>query len=188
MSYEEKRVTVKTYGVLPGGSDLLVEIPTAPNRKLQRLHKLAAQGLHVMAAAAASDLGIVLLGASGWRPHRWASWAAYEQAMIKQYGSVARGRKFRAFNSPHETGLALDFGCGGLEPRSATIPAQRATKLHHWLVEHAGYFGWHPYKNEPWHWEFPVSLQAFKTGVADSDATPVCEEGLECIESPFDED
>jgi LAS superfamily LD-carboxypeptidase LdcB len=192
MSYEEKRVTVATYGVLPGNSPLLVEIPTAPNRKPQKLHKLAAQGLHVMAAAAVSDLGIVLLAASGWRPHLWASWAAYEQAMIKQYGSVAKGRKFRAFNSPHETGLAIDFGCGGLEPRSATIPQQRQSQLWHWLVEHAWYFGFHPYKAEPWHWEFPVGLQAFKTGVAEGDGAsepaPICEEGdPSCIESPFDD-
>ena len=144
-----------------------------------------------MSAAAKSDLGFELLGASGWRPHRWASRAQYEQFLIKKYGSVAKGRLYLAFDSPHETGLALDFGCGGLEPSSATIQQQQQTPVFHWLVANAWKFGWHPYKVEPWHWEFPVSVQAYQTGVAaPGDAAPasVCAEGdSECIEALTDD-
>jgi LAS superfamily LD-carboxypeptidase LdcB len=180
MSYEEKRVLVKIYGSLPASSPLLVDIPTMLGKAQQRLHKLAAEGLGVMAKAAASDLGLVLLGASGWRPHRWASREEYERRLIRQYGSVAQGRRFLAFDSPHETGLALDFGCGGLEPRSSTIVEQRRTPLFHWLVANAWKFGWHPYKVEPWHWEFPMSLEAYHSGDADEDD--------QHLEAPFDEE
>lgn len=187
MSYEEKRVLVATYGTLPSNSPLLVPIPTALAHPPQRLHTLAAQGLAPMASAVATDLGIILLGASGWRPHRWTSRAQYESVLVEKYGSVAKGRLYLAFDSPHETGLALDFGCGGLEPRSSTIATQKQTPLFHWLVANADRFGWHPYKVEPWHWEFPVSLSAYHSGVADG--TPptqmVCEDGV-CVEAPLD--
>ncbi len=188
MSYEEKRVTVKVFGSLPGTSPLLVPIPTALTRPPQRLHKLAAAGLHTMAAAVATDIGVVLLGASGWRAHRWKNWPTYVNFVTEKYGSLERGRKFLAFDSPHETGLALDFGCGGLEPRSATIAQQQQTPLWHWLVANAWRFGWHPYKLEPWHFEFPVSLAAYKTGVADTNSAPACSpDDLFCVEAPLDE-
>jgi LAS superfamily LD-carboxypeptidase LdcB len=155
------------------------------------MHVLAARGLVTMAAAAKEDIGIVLLGASGWRPHRWASLEQYEQVLVEKYGSVQRGRMYLAFDSPHETGLALDFECGGLEPRSATIPQQLLTPIHRWLVENAWKFGWHPYKVEPWHWEFPVSLDAYREGdmrPGDPGApTPHPEGGLMCMEATFDE-
>jgi LAS superfamily LD-carboxypeptidase LdcB len=189
VGYDEKRVTTKVFGSLSGTSPLLVEIPTAPNRPAQRLHKLAAAGLHAMAGAVATDLGIVLLGASGWRAHRWKDWPTYVNFVTTKYGSLAKGRKFLAFDSPHETGLVIDFGCGGLEPRSATISRQQQTPLHHWLVANASRFRWHPYKAEPWHWEFPVSLAAYKTGIADNNTAPTCapDDPL-CVEAPLDED
>jgi LAS superfamily LD-carboxypeptidase LdcB len=79
-------------------------------------------------------------------------------------GSVARGRRFLAFDSPHETGLALDLGCGGLAPVAATIARQRRTPLHAWLVANAWKFGFHPYQAEPWHWEHPVELGSYVAG------------------------
>jgi LAS superfamily LD-carboxypeptidase LdcB len=143
-----------------------------------------------MAAAAAHDLGIVLLGASGWRPHRWSSWTAYVNFVTERYGSIEKGRLYLAFDSPHETGLTLDFGCGGLEPRSATIVLQKQTPLFHWLVANADRFGWHPYKVEPWHWEYPVSLSNYKSGIAEPGPMPplpLCADGEICIEAPLDE-
>jgi D-alanyl-D-alanine dipeptidase len=189
MAYEEKRVTVAYYGTLPGDSPLLVSVPTTPGHAPQRLHTLAAYACQPMAFAVKNDLGITLLIASGWRPHRWASRAQYEATLIQRYGSVAKGRLYLAFDSPHETGLAVDFGCGGLEPRSATIETQRQAPLFHWLVANADRFGWHPYKQEPWHWELPLSLHAYQSGVADPlgpSEVPFCEDGS-CVEAPLDE-
>ncbi len=163
MSYQEKRVRVKNYGVLPRKSPLLVEVPSI-RRKPLKLHKLAAQAFGRMAEAVQADLGIELKAASCWRRHRWKSWEHYEQTMIRKYGSVKEGRRWLAYNSPHETGLAVDFGVGGLEPSRRTRNKQRKTPLHHWLVENASRFGWHPYKTEPWHWEFPISRKAWESG------------------------
>ena len=171
MSYEEKRVKVSELGTTPASSPLLVEIPGVGGPR--KLHKLAAQSFQEMAAAIHRDLGIVAKAASAWRPHRWTSRKQYEDRLIAKYGSVKEGRRWLAFDSPHETGLAVDFGVGGLEPVCNTVTRQRATPLHHWLVAHAHEYGWHPYKVEPWHWECPLSLQAFKTGVVGpGDLTP----------------
>jgi len=189
VSYEEKRVSTKFYGTLPSNSPLLEPVPTTLGHQPQRLHVLAAHALAPMASAVAQDLGIVLLGASGWRPHRWASWADYVAYVTKRYGSLEKGRLYLAFDSPHETGLALDFGCGGLEPRSATIALQKQTPLFKWLVENAWNFGWHPYKQESWHWEYPVSLSNYRSGMAEpgpAPPLPACEDGV-CIEAPLDE-
>lgn len=160
MSYEERRVRVRNYRSLRANSPLLVGVP-GTNGKPRKLHHLAADALARMSEAIEHDLGIEVLVASGHRRRRWASREDYEKAMVEQYGSVAEGRKWKAYESPHETGLAVDFGVGGLEPKRATKAKQRATKLHAWLVEHAHEYGWHPYKHEPWHWEFPVSREDF---------------------------
>ncbi|NUN15081.1 MAG: D-alanyl-D-alanine carboxypeptidase family protein [Myxococcales bacterium] len=164
MSYEEKRVRVKEIGRLKADSPLLVVIPSAIAGKEMKLHVLAAAALSTMNHAAHADLGFALAAASGFRPHRWKSRADYEQTMVKKYGSVAEGKKWMAYESPHETGLAIDFGVGGLEPKRATVIAQRKTPLHQWLVTNAWRFGWHPYKNEPWHWEYPIPQIAWQSG------------------------
>jgi len=166
MSYEEKRVRVANYGTLPKGSPLLVRVP-GTGGKPRALHKLAAAGFASLAAAIRKDLKLELRIASGWRPHRWTSRQQYEQVLEQRFGSVAEGRKWLGFDSPHETGLAMDIGVGGLPPSRATRDKQRQTKLHKWLVEHAWEHGWHPYKMEPWHWEYPLSKRAWETGEPD---------------------
>ena len=76
-------------------------------------------------------------------------------------------------HSPHETGLAVDFGVGGLWPSRSTAEAQRRQPQHRGLIEHAWEFGWHPYKTEPWHREYPLSVDAFKSGkLGDDDPGP----------------
>jgi LAS superfamily LD-carboxypeptidase LdcB len=158
------------------------------------MHVLAAQAFTPMAAAVKIQLDVDLLCASGWRPHRWDSFEQYEQALVAKYGSVERGRLFLAFNSPHETGLACDFGCGGLAPISATIVRQRATPLWCWLRDHAWQYGWHPYKEEPWHWEYWVDLPSYRAGVVrpetsdDSGPITTCADANDvCVEAPLDE-
>jgi LAS superfamily LD-carboxypeptidase LdcB len=193
VSYEEKRVTTKVFGTLPSDSPLLVSIPTALGHAPQRLHKLAARGLQSMAEAAAADLGIVLLAASGWRLHRWRSWPEYVNFVTSKYGSLAEGRKFLAFNSPHETGLALDFGCGGIEPDRATLAKQRATPLWKWLHDNAWRFGWTPYLQESWHWEYWIDLASYQAGELvptasnDLELVTTCSDPNDvCVEVPLD--
>jgi len=97
--------------------------------------------------------------ASGWREHRWRDRAHYEGELRRRYGSVAEGKRWLAFDSPHETGLACDLGSCGLEPRSSTVDAQRATPLHRWLEIAAPALGWVRYELEPWHIELPVPFE-----------------------------
>jgi LAS superfamily LD-carboxypeptidase LdcB len=163
--YEQNRVTTKEFGSLPGDSSLLVDVPTVAERERpERLHIVAANALNEMSEAVESALGIPLLVTSGWRPHRWASREQYEQILVKKYGSVEKGRQWLAFSSPHETGLAADFGCGGLSPNSATVAQQTKTPLFLWLRENAWQYGWTPYKIEPWHWEHRISLEEYQNG------------------------
>ncbi len=186
MSYQEKRVRVKRFGTLKRNSPLLVKVPSVKEGRTIRLHTLAAVGMQAMAVAVLRDLGIELKVISGWRRHRWKSWEHYEETLIKKYGSVKRGRKWLAYASPHETGLAMDIGVGGLWPSSKTAAAQREQPLHKWLVANAWEYGWHPYKREPWHWEYPISKQAWKSGQADADEGYAF--GLEDEYDEYDED
>lgn len=165
--YVEKRVKVRTYGTTAASSPLLVDVPGTGGSK--RLHKLAAAAMRAMGAAIQRDLGIELKIASGWRAHRWTSREQYEAVLVAKYGSVKEGKRWLAYDSPHETGLAMDIGVGGLKPTRATVASQRKTPLHQWLVQHASTFGFHPYKTEPWHWEYPISLEAFASGVIGPD-------------------
>src|ERR1017187_1782275 len=173
MSFMENRVTTKEFGSLPGDSELLVNVPTSPGHAQQRLHKLVAASLIPMSEAVESDLGFPLLVASGWRPHRWTSRAQYEQVLIAKYGSVAKGRLYLAFDSPHETGLAMDLGCGGLSPVSATIEQQKTTPLYKWLIQHAWEYDFHPYLLESWHFEKRISLSSYQSGEPDAPPEPV---------------
>jgi D-alanyl-D-alanine carboxypeptidase len=163
MSYEEQRVRTKVYGSLSGTSPLLVQVPGVRG-KSRRLHACAAKAMAALAEAVKRDLDIEIQLASGWRRHKWESKAQYEKVVTERFGSVKEGRKWLAFSSPHETGLAMDIGTGGLWPTKSTRDTQKKTPLHKWLVEHADEYGWHPYKLEPWHWEYPLSLEAYGSG------------------------
>jgi hypothetical protein len=168
MSYQEQRVRVKVYGSLSKKSPLLVQVPGVRG-KTRRLHVLAAAAMASMAEVVKRELDIEIKLASGWRRHKWKSKEHYEKTVIKRFGSVREGKKWLAFASPHETGLAMDIGVGGLWPTKSTRKQQKKTPLHAWLVEHAHEYGWHPYKLEPWHWEFPMSLEAYRSGKLEED-------------------
>jgi hypothetical protein len=208
MSYLENRVTTAFYGSLPEDSPLLVNVPTTPGHPQQRMHLLAAQKMAAMDQAILSDLGIVAQTASGWRPHRWASLAQYHQTLIDTYKArlqaklgrvptdaevLAFGRIYLAFDSPHETGLARDFGCGGLIPVSATIEEQKKTPLFKWLVDNAYKHDVTPYFPEPWHWECRIlSLDAYKKGIPDTlaqaneETVTTCSDPNDVCEAPLD--
>lgn len=163
----ERRVRVKKLGGnLPRSSRLLVDVP-GTGGKPRKLHRLAAAALKDMVAACKADTGVELLVQSGWRRHRWKSREQYEKVLIQKYGSVKKGKALLGYASAHETGLAVDFGTGGLEARSATIAKQKQTPVYKWLVANAYRFGFCPYKVEPWHWEYPLSGRAWTTGESD---------------------
>ena len=162
--YAERRVRVRVYGTMAADSPLLVPVP-AVSGGAKRLHRIAAAAMREMGRALEKDLGIELKLASGWRAHRWQSRAQYEAVLVQRFGSVAEGKRWLAFDSPHETGLAMDIGVGGLKPSRASVAFQREQPIHRWLIARAWEFGWHPYKTEPWHWEYPISLEAHRKGV-----------------------
>ena len=70
----------------------------------------------------------------------------------------------KAYNSPHETGLAIDFGNNGLKPKMATNKTQKETPAFAWLVNNAHSFGITPYIREAWHWEVQMPVEAWITG------------------------
>jgi hypothetical protein len=191
VSFTENRVTVKEYGSLPYNSDLLVNIPTARGCKQQRLHIIAADYLAKLSLAAKQDLDLDILIASGWRNHRWSSFEQYKDFVIKKYGSLEKGRKYLAFDSPHETGLAVDFGCGGLWPSVNTMYIQKQTLFYKWLVNNAYKFNYTPYLNECWHFECKLPLDVYKGGkienvVAPSEPITTCSDPNDvCIELPW---
>ena len=167
---KENRVKFDDYGAIPEGDARLVNVASSgPQRKL---HVAAAAAFSKLRAAAKRE-GFDLRIASGWRPRLWATRAAYEAAMIRQYGSVARGQRYRAFKSPHETGLAFDIGSEGLAPNSATIGRQRREPVYAWLVANAHKYGVTPYNAEPWHWEVKVSNSVWTTGRSMPSWAPV---------------
>jgi len=159
--YTQNRVKVGDYGRLPYDSPLLVQVP---GTKEVFLHKLAADRFMALREAAAQAGFPDVLLASAWRPHNWRSFEDYERQMISRYGSLSAGRRWVAYNSPHETGLAMDFGNHGLSPTSATNRQQMQTPFYHWLVDNAHRFGLTPYKNEAWHWEAKIPREAWVSG------------------------
>ena len=64
--------------------------------------------------------------------------------------------------SSHSLGLAIDFKMshGDLKLDETTtrpmaeVVRMRESPMHKWLVLRGVEFGWYPYQNEPWHWEY----------------------------------
>ena len=62
--------------------------------------------------------------------------------------------------SNHQDGLAIDFGTGSVGGNDFGTIGQHSW-FHHWLVENAERFGYHPYVKETWHWTYrpPASVR-----------------------------
>jgi len=64
--------------------------------------------------------------------------------------------------SSHSLGLAIDFKMSHGELKldetttrpMAEVVRMRESPVHKWLLLRGGEFGWYPYQNEPWHWEY----------------------------------
>jgi len=164
-----KRVYVSDYGTIKTAADpRLWPIPSSGAQRF--VHWLAATGFAQLSAAWELEGNTPLEAASGWRPPKDWTRAEYNAYLVKKYRHrfksgtgankiIAYGRRLIAFQSAHSTGLAIDIGSHGLEPRSATMATQKKTKLYKWLVANAEKYGWTLYRHESWHVELPVSKE-----------------------------
>ena len=180
VAYKPNRVRVHE-GItpLPPASSLLVPVASRPGYRQQKIHTLVKQRFDAMATAISNAIGAQLYVQSGWRKHAWNSRSEYESAMIERYGSVEEGELLKAYVSPHETGLAVDFYIAATnsnevdiapsqrgKPKygSNTLAQQKRTKAFKWLKENAHRFGFTPYRKEAWHWEVLLPIESWKTG------------------------
>lgn len=143
-----------------------------PGQDSQRLYPEARDAFVRMHAAARAD-GVDLVILSSWR-----SRARQAAASANQPNPNAVARKASA----HMYGLAIDvrMAVPGLPVKEINTRVDRATAaragtsakmgnlvrmyrspVYKWLSLRASEFGWFPYRNEPWHWEYnPPGLKA----------------------------
>lgn len=137
----------------PQVSDL-VAVPGSSGQSVQ-LHRLAAAAWQAMVSAARAD-GLadpLLRPTSGYRdPERQAR--LWREALAR-YGSPEKARKWVAppGSSAHQSGRAIDLYLGGKND-SSNVANLRQLPTYRWLVANAQRFGFYPYEQEPWHWEY----------------------------------
>ena len=116
-----------------------------------RINKHAAAAFVRMRDAAAAD-GVTLDILDGYRSPE------VSQARAEENGNPNAVASF----SSHNLGLAVDLRMSqddqtysevSTRPFSNVI-AMRQSPVHKWLFLNAARFGWYPYTNEPWHWEY----------------------------------
>ena len=179
------RVRVKNYDLIGLQDPRLWPVPSVGDRAC-RLHWAAASALADMQRAW-PGAGMILV-CSGWRPHRWRSWRHYVTELVRRYTTrdekaslsqlelerrgLREGRKWLAFDSPHETGLAFDIGSHGLWPARKTAAQQKCTKLYRWLRDHAAAYGVTNYHREPWHWEVVIPRELWELEGPEASGLP----------------
>lgn len=146
-----------------------VKVPGQPQQRLFGEARDAFVRMH--AAAKADDVDLVILSS-------WRSRARQAAASANQPNPNAVARKASA----HMYGLAIDLRMGvpGLPIKEINTRVDRATAaasgtdakmgnlvrmyrspVYKWMSLRAREFGWYPYRNEPWHWEYnPPGLKA----------------------------
>jgi LAS superfamily LD-carboxypeptidase LdcB len=121
-----------------------------------QVHRGAAAALSLMRAAWVAQGGdprrLRLL--SGYRSS--ARQAVLFQRAVEQYGSEAAARRWVAppGSSAHQSGRAVDLDIDGGSLSSSRVEAMRAAPAWAWLRANASAYGFYPYANEPWHWEW----------------------------------
>jgi hypothetical protein len=119
------------------------------------LHRLAAAAWRALVADARSAglAAPLLLPVSGYRS------SAHQARLFanakKKYGSAQAAGRWVAppGRSAHQSGRAIDFYLGGSNS-SANVEALRRTPAYRWLAQNAVRYGFYPYPDEPWHWEY----------------------------------
>jgi LAS superfamily LD-carboxypeptidase LdcB len=136
--------------------------------KVVRFHHLAATFWFELVDAARSE-GLahpLLLPVSGLR-----SMARQQQLWsraLQKYGSEEEARKWVAKPgaSAHHSGRAVDCWLGTPVGREH-VADQKRTPAWLWLMDNAERFGFYPYSEEPWHWEYnPPSASSRSTSDA----------------------
>ena len=133
----------------------------------QQVNTSAAVKLKEMKAAAKKDKVTLTVG-SAYRSR------AKEEAKAKEI----KNRKAFAGFSPHSMGLAIDFnlktkGYDYVEQDTGNfnkVLDMLESPVYKWLSAHASEYGFYPYSQEPWHWEYNPD-DDFATKFFDSDET-----------------
>lgn len=154
-------------------------VAKVPGQPTQKLYAEARDAFTCMRDAANAD-GVELFILSSWRSRT-------QQAAVSanQPNPIAAARKASA----HMYGLAIDLRMGvpGLPVKEINTRVDRITAakagtaakmgnlvrmyrspVYKWMSLRAREFGWYPYRNEPWHWEYnPPGLKArFESGTS----------------------
>lgn len=131
----------------------------------KKLFDSAQQSFVRMRGVAAAE-GVPLVVLAGWRS------AARASANAARSGNSAAVANF----STHTLGLAVDlrmalrgesYGEIRTQPMNGVV-SMRESSVHKWMFMRGADFGWFPYQNEPWHWEFnpPGFRSTFRTAAA----------------------
>jgi LAS superfamily LD-carboxypeptidase LdcB len=129
-------------------------IEQVPGQGGHRLHKDARDAFVRMHRAAEAEGVDLVIEASYRSPETAAANAANS-------GNSSAVANFSA----HSLGLAVDLRMSHGNQRYSEIttrPMQnvvdmRESPVHKWLFMRGSDYGWHPYQNEPWHWEYNPS-------------------------------
>ena len=127
----------------------LVEVPGQPH---QRLLAPAARAFDSMQTIAGTFNGVDLSINNSFRSF----------ATAQAHAAAAANPMAVASFSSHSLGLAVDFNltAGGQHfAEVTTTPMQnvsnmRSSPTYKWMVLHGEEFGWYPFGDEPWHWEY----------------------------------
>jgi hypothetical protein len=124
---------------------------TAPGQERWKLNRHALESfVRLREQAKAEGVDLIILSS-----HRNPQTAQRNAARAANPNAVA------SFSS-HSLGLAIDFKMshGDLKLDETTtrpmseVVRMRESPVHKWLLLRGEEFGWYPYQNEPWHWEY----------------------------------
>jgi hypothetical protein len=136
------------------------QLRPVPGTSGHRLNRHALEQFERMCAAAAADRGEsgegITLAPAG------APDTAYRTPEQSQRSCAASGNSSAvACFSPHNLGLAIDLRMSHparryteTNTRMPNVVAMRESPVHRWMFLHGERFGFYPYQNEPWHWEY----------------------------------
>ncbi len=135
--------TVPTLAAQPGQ-------PAPPSQSGQRINDTALAAFIRMRDAAHAD-GVQLIILS-----------SYRTPAESQQRSSGQNPNAIAHYSSHNLGLAIDFqmsSSGQHYLEATTRPMQNVINMHQspahkWMFIHGPQFGWYPWHDEPWHWEY----------------------------------
>lgn len=125
---------------------------TVPGQERWKLNRHALDSfVQMREQAKAEGVDLIILSA-----HRYPQMAQANAARAGNPNAVA------SFSS-HSLGLAIDFKMSHRDEFKveetttrpmAEVVRMRESPVHKWLVLRGEEFGWYPYQNEPWHWEY----------------------------------